>query len=725
MLMKRLFVLLITTAVVLGASAGVNRKLINKQTTKVNIKEMKAMDHHTKMVKKGDANVLPGTPLKAFDPTKRTKINHAQRYSNTWLWDFEDEEQMNDWTVRDDDEDGYSWEYLYDADGIGFQTHSGIGCVSSASYDNNYGALYPDNWLISPLIELGGTFGFYACGQDPSYACEYFIAYVNVDGEWIELGEAETTGSMKAYAYDLSYYEGMEGCVAIRHCNVSDMFRLNVDDITIGEFETEPEPETPTVITEIPDGCQTNIYLRNSACIYSSYYGISSSITNNKFTVAFAPDGEVYIQNPAWYLDSYGSWVKGTYDQTTGIITIPTGQYLSWNKDYGYGIMLGWGSTYVYTLGDDEYYMGYEIDENITEIQMMVHDNYIYLLNTQGDINAEFPDIFNATGLYAYYSDDLSLTALEFCNHDENGNEKPFGILATTPKPVIPASPTADEWYDCGDESGYSKFCFTLPTTDVDGNSLDPEHLSYAVWINDGFGNMYQYTFRAADYTLDLYNDINEVPYEIYSSAVDFHDNYVYMYRTNENDNPLFVQDATHNGNIGIQAFYTISDMKNASEIIWLFMSSHNEVDPPSASIESGTTVLPGTEVYLSHDDPEIDIYYALEYPPFSEGGIDVLEWHLYGGQPIVIEKDMKIWAYAFESGHSSDVVSFVYYTSTWLRGDLNGDGEVNIADVNAVISIILGEPCDDATLASADVNGDEEINIADINAIINIILNN
>ena len=54
--MKRLFVLLITTAVVLGASAGVNRNLINKQTTKVNIKEMKAMDHHTKMVKKGDAN---------------------------------------------------------------------------------------------------------------------------------------------------------------------------------------------------------------------------------------------------------------------------------------------------------------------------------------------------------------------------------------------------------------------------------------------------------------------------------------------------------------------------------------------------------------------------------------------------------------------------------------------------------------------------------------------
>lgn len=290
------------------------------------------------------------------------------------------------------------------------------------------------------------------------------------------------------------------------------------------------------------------------------------------------------------------------------------------------------------------------------------------------------------------------------------------------PKPAIPANPTADEWYDCGDESGFSKFSFTLPTTDVDGNSLDPEHLSYAIWIYDGFGNTYRYTFRAADYTFDLDNDISEVPYEIYSSAVDFHDNYVNMYRTNKNDNPLFVHDADHNGTIGIQAFYTISGMKYASNVVWLFLFI---VYPPSASIESGSTVLPGTEVYLTHDNPVIDIYYALEYPPFSEGGIDELEWHLYGEQPIVIEKDMKIWAYALKSNHSSDVVSFVYYTSTWLRGDVNGDGEVNIADVNAVIGIILGKPCDDATLARADVNGDEEINIADINAIINIILNN
>ena len=54
--------------------------------------------------------------------------------------------------------------------------------------------------------------------------------------------------------------------------------------------------------------------------------------------------------------------------------------------------------------------------------------------------------------------------------------------------------------------------------------------------------------------------------------------------------------------------------------------------------------------------------------------------------------------------------------------GDVNDDGEVNIADVNALIDIILsgstGNP-------KADVNNDDEVNIADINALINLIFSN
>ena len=55
------------------------------------------------------------------------------------------------------------------------------------------------------------------------------------------------------------------------------------------------------------------------------------------------------------------------------------------------------------------------------------------------------------------------------------------------------------------------------------------------------------------------------------------------------------------------------------------------------------------------------------------------------------------------------------------LPGDVNVDGEVNIADVNATIDVILGGG--NGNTMTADVNGDGEINIADVNALINLIL--
>ena len=53
------------------------------------------------------------------------------------------------------------------------------------------------------------------------------------------------------------------------------------------------------------------------------------------------------------------------------------------------------------------------------------------------------------------------------------------------------------------------------------------------------------------------------------------------------------------------------------------------------------------------------------------------------------------------------------------LVGDVNGDGEISIADVNVIIQAILT----DVFLPAADVNHDSEITVADINAVIRIIL--
>ena len=58
-----------------------------------------------------------------------------------------------------------------------------------------------------------------------------------------------------------------------------------------------------------------------------------------------------------------------------------------------------------------------------------------------------------------------------------------------------------------------------------------------------------------------------------------------------------------------------------------------------------------------------------------------------------------------------------------FLKGDVNNDGEVGIADVNALINLILGgEPTDDMMLIRADVNEDGEIGIADVNYLLTLI---
>ena len=181
---------------------------------------------------------------KAIDPSRLNK-----------KWDFEDEAQLADWSFIDADGDGYNWTCISSAQQ---QSNSGIGVMASASYASG-SALTPDNWLITPKVTLGGKVSFYACGQDPSYAAEVFAVYVctgdptNVENFEKISDDITATGAMTNYEFDLSAYEG-EGYVAFRHYNVTDMFRLNIDDVKIEIPGGIDEPEWTLVegVEEIP-----------------------------------------------------------------------------------------------------------------------------------------------------------------------------------------------------------------------------------------------------------------------------------------------------------------------------------------------------------------------------------------------------------------------------------------------------------------------------------------
>ena len=68
-----------------------------------------------------------------------------------------------------------------------------------------------------------------------------------------------------------------------------------------------------------------------------------------------------------------------------------------------------------------------------------------------------------------------------------------------------------------------------------------------------------------------------------------------------------------------------------------------------------------------------------------------------------------------------------VYYkgepASHYAHGDVNHDGEVNVADVTTLIDFILNRGEGDVAPGDYDINSDGEINVSDVNALINIVL--
>lgn len=76
-------------------------------------------------------------------------------------------------------------------------------------------------------------------------------------------------------------------------------------------------------------------------------------------------------------------------------------------------------------------------------------------------------------------------------------------------------------------------------------------------------------------------------------------------------------------------------------------------------------------------------------------------------------------YGYAIYCGNDDFPDHIVISRDGGIPGDVNGDHEVNIADVNAVIDAVLSGNHD----TKFDVNGDHEVNIADVNALIDIIL--
>ena len=205
-----------------------------------------------------DVEIIPGggTPNTPVPPTQNPVTPEP---GTTTGWGFETDPFAEGWTIRDDDGDGYNWEWM-EASGSDYNVYEGTHCMASASYQNSaFGggtALTPDNWLISPAFTAGSTVTFWYAGQDPNYAAETFGVYVIANGTTSdELGYFTASNTYQQGSVDISDFAGQTVQVAFRHYDITDMFRLNLDLVEVsggGSIPNTPVPPTDAPITDAP-----------------------------------------------------------------------------------------------------------------------------------------------------------------------------------------------------------------------------------------------------------------------------------------------------------------------------------------------------------------------------------------------------------------------------------------------------------------------------------------
>ena len=206
-----------------------------------------------------DVEIIEGGGSTPNTPVPPTENPNTPEPGTATGWGFETDPFAEGWTIRDDDGDGYNWEWM-DASGSNYNVYEGTHCMASASYQNSaFGggtALTPNNWLISPAFTAGSTVTFWYAGQDPNYAAETFGVYVIANGTTSdELGHFTASNTYQQGSVDISDFAGQTVQVAFRHYDITDMFRLNLDLVEAdagGSIPNTPVPPTDAPITEAP-----------------------------------------------------------------------------------------------------------------------------------------------------------------------------------------------------------------------------------------------------------------------------------------------------------------------------------------------------------------------------------------------------------------------------------------------------------------------------------------
>ncbi len=198
-------------------------------------------------------------------------------------------------------------------------------------------------------------------------------------------------------------------------------------------------------------------------------------------------------------------------------------------------------------------------------------------------------------------------------------------------------------------------------------------------------------------------------------------------------------------------------DMNTVRDYYLNNATMHNILHDDSSRVNFGTignnvvmvnvfSYAPGWQVAICEGDNQLPCERVYTEDPFHTLAYDVACYSIYGNYSTYYTTSLN--THMFKAQATTDTLPIVVravdtfgniylrsitrpysynigmedYDKSLIVGDVNGDSEINIADVNTLTDILMGSGRP-SCLIIADCNADDEINIADINTIIDLIL--
>lgn len=165
------------------------------------------------------------------------------------------------WSLKDEDGDGWNWSsQLINQNSVwvDIEGYNSARAVGSYSYLNDVGALTPDNWLITPALNISqGIYmlKYWIGNVDKNYFQDHYEVMVSTTGTDVAdftsvFEETQTSFEWAERTVSLENFVGQTIYIAFVHNEITDKYIVRLDDVTVYKV-AEVDAEISSIVAPV------------------------------------------------------------------------------------------------------------------------------------------------------------------------------------------------------------------------------------------------------------------------------------------------------------------------------------------------------------------------------------------------------------------------------------------------------------------------------------------